>query len=634
MLSILATEAPKAAGSGAPIWQIALVAGATTVTTLFALWLIVAFRAGRARPLRRAALFVGRITKVPGWASLPALLALVAVVIALFGAEWDIALHIDEGRDDGPLGTAAHYPILIGLMLFFVAGLLAVGMAPKEGPQSSRAAIRIKGLWPVPVSAALILAGSSMAFLAFPLDDLWHRVFGQDVTLWGPTHIMLIACAITGALGIVLLMVEGALAAGHDPRKARGVLLRMIPLPVLFGVIVLAGFTLEMDEFNFGVPQFRLVWHPILIAVAASLGLVVARLWGGPGAALKAAVLAFLAFVPLTLLVHFVFGQSFHAQPLYIVEALAIELLAIRGAWRRPLLFGAVSGLLVGTIGFASEYGWTQIAFRLPWTTNLLPEGVPLAIVAGVAGGVLGALLAEAISGRLRPGRKPVAIAAVAGVVLIAVGLRALEHHAPQGATATITVTDIRNEDTPGKGRVEATGNVQVRFHGPDVTKDADWVRAMGWQGHGAFSNIFEQQADGSWRSTARVPLGGRWRTILSVNGRGTVLGVPLYMPADPPVDFAGFPLKAEITRDVVSLESLAQIERKQDAPAWAWKPATLAVLLINLLLLIGLGATVYRIGRATPNADEAAVGEGRATPTVGDGPDGTPTREPEPVRS
>lgn len=639
MLSILAVEAPKAAGSGAPIWQIALVAGATTLTTVLTLWLIVAFRAGRARPLRDAALLVGRVTKVPGWASLPATLALVAVGIALAGAEWDIALHIDEGRDDGPLGTAAHYPILIGLMLFFVAGLLAVGMAPKEGRQSSRAAIRIRGLWPVPVSAALILAGSAMAFLAFPLDDLWHRVFGQDVTLWGPTHIMLIACAITGALGIVLLMVEGAQAAGHDPRVTRAGLLRIVPLPVLFGMIVLVGFTLEMDEFNFGVPQFRLVWHPLLIALASSLGLVAARLWGGPGAALKAAVLAFVVFVPLTLVVHFVFGQSFHAQPLYLVEALAIELLAIRGAWRRPLLFGAAAGLAAGTIGFAAEYGWTQIAFRLPWTTNLLPEGVPLAIVAGVAGGVLGALIAEAVTGRLRPGRRPLAIAIVAGVVVIAVGLRALEHQTPEGATATITVTDVRTEDTPGKGRVEATGNVQVRFDGTDVTEDADWVRAMAWQGHGAFSNVFEQRADGSWRSTARVPLGGRWRTILSVNGRDTILGVPIYMPADPPVGFAGYPLKPEVTRDVVSLESLAQIERKPDAPAWAWKPATLAVLLINLLLLIGLGGTAYRIGRAAPGADDRptdavdapASGAGQGTP-AGDGPDGAPTREPEPA--
>ncbi|MDQ3306118.1 MAG: hypothetical protein M3535_09110 [Actinomycetota bacterium] len=27
---------------------------------------------------------------------------------------------------------------------------------------------------------------------AFPLDELWHRAFGIDVTLWSPTHLMLV----------------------------------------------------------------------------------------------------------------------------------------------------------------------------------------------------------------------------------------------------------------------------------------------------------------------------------------------------------------------------------------------------------------------------------------------------------
>lgn len=33
------------------------------------------------------------------------------------------------------------------------------------------------------------------ALLGFPLDDVWHRLFGQDVTLWGPTHLMLLTGA-------------------------------------------------------------------------------------------------------------------------------------------------------------------------------------------------------------------------------------------------------------------------------------------------------------------------------------------------------------------------------------------------------------------------------------------------------
>ncbi|MBF6620799.1 MAG: hypothetical protein ITG02_11295 [Patulibacter sp.] len=610
MNPLLAQVATKDAGSGAPIWQIAVVAGLSGLVTVATLALIFSFRRGGARPLGRAARATGRVVGVPGWAALPAMIALVGGAMALAGAEWDIALHIDEGRDDGPLGTAAHYPILFGLLILFVGGLLAVGLAPPEGPQASRAAIRIRGLWPIPASAAVMLVASATAFLAFPLDDLWHRVFGQDVTLWGPTHIMLIACAGLGTLSMILLLVEGARTIGVDTPRLRGVLGKLVPIPVLCAVIVLAVFTLEQDEFNFGVPQFRLVWHPVLIAVASSFAFVVARIWGGRGAALHAAVVAFVIFVPLTFFVSVVFGQTFHAQPLYLVTALAVEALAWRGTGRRPLAFGAATGVLAATVGLAAEYGWTHLLFRLPWTTNLLPEAVPAALLAAVAAGLLGALFAETITGANRRGPYPVALAALAGIVLIGVGAWAAQHdEVPAGATVEITVSDVRNEPTPGKSGVQPTGDVSVRFRGPDVTEDADWVRVLGWQGRGSFSNVFARQDDGTWRSTERVPVGGPWRTILNVNGRGTVLGAPVYMPADPAVGFAGFPLEATVTREIVPLEELAQIERKPDAPDWAWRPATWSVLGLNLLLAIGVGVAAVRIGRVRPEDDGEGPG-------------------------
>ena len=40
-----------------------------------------------------------------------------------------MAVHIDRGRDPGPFGTPAHYPILIGLFGIFASGWLALVMA-------------------------------------------------------------------------------------------------------------------------------------------------------------------------------------------------------------------------------------------------------------------------------------------------------------------------------------------------------------------------------------------------------------------------------------------------------------------------------------------------------------------------
>ena len=105
---------------------------------------------------------------------------------------WDISLHIDVGRDPGPLANPAHYLILAGLFGIFSAGYFAICL-PKERP--GPAAVRIAGDWYAPVGGVLIAACGAFALIGFPLDDIWHRLFGQDVTLWGPTHLMLIGGA-------------------------------------------------------------------------------------------------------------------------------------------------------------------------------------------------------------------------------------------------------------------------------------------------------------------------------------------------------------------------------------------------------------------------------------------------------
>ena len=49
-----------------------------------------------------------------------------SLAIAVFGMYWDIAIHIDQGRDEGPLANTAHYFILLGLFGIFFAGLLSM----------------------------------------------------------------------------------------------------------------------------------------------------------------------------------------------------------------------------------------------------------------------------------------------------------------------------------------------------------------------------------------------------------------------------------------------------------------------------------------------------------------------------
>ncbi|MDQ3768327.1 MAG: hypothetical protein M3370_02450 [Actinomycetota bacterium] len=125
-----------------------------------------------------------------------------------------------DGRDEGPLANPAHYLILFGLFGIFTAGTLAIALPRGERP--GPAALRITRDWHAPVGGLLIVACSGFALAGFPLDDVWHRLFGQDVTLWGPTHLMLIGGAGLTLIGMALLMAEGARARPAPAGEGRG----------------------------------------------------------------------------------------------------------------------------------------------------------------------------------------------------------------------------------------------------------------------------------------------------------------------------------------------------------------------------------------------------------------------------
>src|SRR3954451_1619874 len=62
----------------------------------------VRYRQGRFAALERLVAATEARTGLPGWASMPSLVTAVSLLIAVFGFYWDVAWHIDKGRDDGP----------------------------------------------------------------------------------------------------------------------------------------------------------------------------------------------------------------------------------------------------------------------------------------------------------------------------------------------------------------------------------------------------------------------------------------------------------------------------------------------------------------------------------------------------
>jgi hypothetical protein len=357
------------AGGAATGEAIGATAGAL-VATLLVIALISAHRGGRTEVLNRIGAWAQRHTGLPAWASVPSMMLGVALLVAVLGMYWDISLHIDNGRDAGPLANPAHYLILVGLYGVLVAGIFSMVLSGTERP--AKTAIHLGGDWWAPVGGLMMAACGAFALLGFPLDDMWHRLFGQDVTLWGPTHLMLIGGASLATLGGMVLMGEAITAEGRDPEREGTPWVYHLRRALLMGGFLVALTTFQA-EFDFGVPQFRDVYQPILIMLAASIGLVTCRLYGGRGGALLAVVgyIAIRGF--LTIMVGGVWGQTTPHFPLYVVEALIVEAVFMRAAGRSPVANGAIAGGLIGTLGLAAEWAWTHVWMPIPWNDSLLP---------------------------------------------------------------------------------------------------------------------------------------------------------------------------------------------------------------------------------------------------------------------
>jgi hypothetical protein len=593
LVSLFAQAKPA---GGAALDQVVIATAGAGIATAVMLYLITRHRSRGEGPLTRLAAFSERVSGLPGWAALPSGIAGGALIIAVVGMYWDISLHIADGRDEGPLANPAHYLILIGLFGVFTSGCLSVTL-PRNDEEVGPAPVHVAGLR-APIGGVLMAAAGSFALLGFPLDDMWHRLFGQDVTLWGPTHLMLIGGAGMCLIGQAVLLAEGmysrrptdapkgkakALLLGFG-KDSTVVYLRRVGL--MGGLLI--GLSTFQAEFDFGVQQFAQVFHPILIAFAAGCGLAAARLWIGPGGAISAALFFLLVRGLVSLLVGPVLGEPLASMPLYLIEALGFELVALVALRRGPVVFGALGGLLAGTVGFFAEYAWTQVGFQNPWTAELLPEGLLFAAAAGVAGGLIGGLLGAGLNREL-PGRTLARTAFVAGLAVIAVLVaNGIVTADPQGVRADVQL----RKTGPG----EAAGT--VRFDPPSAAEDAQWVQTTAWQGGGLRVEQMKKVGEGVYRTTEPIPVTGDWKTLVRVHRGRELAGIPVYLPADPAIPAPEVAAKPSFERPLVDETQILQRELKDDVPGWLWGAASLIVLVISVSFVLALGWGTSRLAR------------------------------------
>src|SRR5438445_503241 len=167
-----------------------------------------------------------------------------ANLLAGWGVQWDIMWHVRIGRDS--FWIPPHVMTYSGVTLIVLAsfGVLArdtlrhrrAGRAP-EGTE------RVLGISGTP-GFLLASCGIALTVLAAPIDDLWHRLFGIDVTLWSPPHLLGLLGAAINTLGCFVIAREV-----YPASSRRG-----------FAALILAGATLLIG-LNFAMqPTFRFAY--------------------------------------------------------------------------------------------------------------------------------------------------------------------------------------------------------------------------------------------------------------------------------------------------------------------------------------------------------------------------------------
>jgi len=590
-------------GGGAALDQVIGMSVVALIVSLGLLWIGYLHRQRRITWLNSLAEWAGRKFNRPPWVALPMALFITTLICALFGFIWDVSLHIGKGRDPGPLANPAHYFILFGLFLLFVAGCLAC-VLPYDKPGAS--AVRITKNWYAPVGGILMAGCGLYALTGFPLDDIWHRIFGQDVTLWGPTHLMMIGGAGFSTLSAIMLNHEGIKAMGDDAPTG-GIFIKFVQYLGFGGIVV--GLSVYQIEFDFGVPQFRQVFEPMLIAAAASFALVAARLMLGRGAALIAALLAIALRGGVALIVGPLLGSPINWFALYLGPAIVVELIALTPLLKRPLVFGAVSGLGVATIGLWLESLWIDAVYHFPWPTSMWPEALAMAVPVAILIGVCGAMFGLVLTDRKLPSRA-LGIGVVVLTVLAIGGATAngLRYHVPESATATITLTDV---PTSG-GQRQVNADVQLTPANL-LSDDPNWVSILAWQGHlenqrGEVVENLEKVGPGHYRTTNPVPVWGTWKTLLRGHDGDMFNAVPIYLAGDPGIGAKEVPAEASMTRPFVQEITILQRERNPDVPQALWLVGCLIVLVCTLILIGGLTWGAGRINRSEASGVESEL--------------------------
>lgn len=347
------------------------------------------------------------------------LAAYIGATVLLIGAVsvyWDIATHIDIGRER--FLTPAHIGIYSSVLISAI-GVALSGLADHfKAGDSFLAALRhpFRGLRP---GIGVAGAGLLTTLAAAPFDNLWHEIYGVDVTIWSPPHLLAIFGIAAAALGLAALMAPAVTGENNA----------FFPLHL---TAFLTTLLVTTAEFEFNAPQYRIAYHPLVLAAVSSLVFTAAAgpRWRATKVALWFEVVRVVSFLFLLAM-----GRSVAFVPILVPAAIAADLLP------RDRARGTVTGLAVAAATLASNWAVLELLPGLRWPLDDVALGTPFALAAGAMFGWLGWRLGTRLDGQasaktasIGPRRAPAVALLSAFAVLVATPALAHEVGGRRGA--------------------------------------------------------------------------------------------------------------------------------------------------------------------------------------------------------
>jgi hypothetical protein len=352
------------------------------------------------------------------------LTALFGAIIFLEGTSWDIQWHTFIGRDRTLIPP--HIMMLSGVTLSGISGLLTVLIESwwaRRNTIIAQCGVGFAQVFSAPLGAYVVGFTALTAALAFPLDAYWHALYGIDVMIWAPFHIMFVASMGIVALGAAYMLSSAAHVAarlspaGRGTRRAAtlGVVLALATVLSIFTLLLFDA--LERDNIlNLGFISISV--FPLLSGLLVAFTLVAAAFaipwrWAATLVSVCYLVLAGIMAVfvqPATDWLLTVERLHYRSTPpgtsivalqwflTPLVVAILIDLImrrAQRKQWsrRKLTLILALSALPAGALPIPIIYPLLPIALAV----QLSITGYLASLVLGLAGTYLGTLFGRNI---------------------------------------------------------------------------------------------------------------------------------------------------------------------------------------------------------------------------------------------